>query len=276
MSQIPRDDLAGFLTGIPSRPAPVQHTGFGSGMLNQMNRNVENMRNVGYRLRGEETPEARQAKALASLDLNTAEGLQKLAQAQKATGDIEGAAITTAKALKIQKTQARKKALLKIAEEQNNDLIKEYIMEAGDSDDALQKAQEVLFRKPTAPKGGEKPSGADIKRTKILLATAGEEAKGEEGGIFGAFSTDWNDAWNKLSENKKELIATQVAEYTNKLIKLGDMDLSQAQAIAIKKVYTDNLTETGLFEFKGESRLMTPDEVSKREGKNLEDRLSKY
>ena len=79
---------------------------------------------------------------------------------------------------------------------------------------ALPKALEVLGRKTTEDKNqeGEKPSGTDIKAMKILLSTAGEEAKGKEGGFFGAFSTDWNDAWKKMSDYQQEQVATAVAE----------------------------------------------------------------
>ena len=134
---------------------------------------------------------------------------------------------------------------------------------------ALPKALEVLGRKKpeVEPTKGEKPTGTDIKTMKILLSTAGEEARGKEGGIFGAFSTDWNDAWKKMSPNKKNQVATEVAEAVNKLVDLG-FDLSVAQTMAIKKMYTNNLTETGLFEFKGESKFDPK--------KNLEDRLKQY
>ena len=100
---------------------------------------------------------------------------------------------------------------------------------------------------------------------KILLSTAGEEAKGGE--VFGFLGTDWNDAWKKMSPNKQNKVATEVAEAVNKLVDLG-FDLSVAQTMAIKKMYTDNLTETGLFEFKGESKFDPK--------KNLEDRLKQY
>ena len=143
---------------------------------------------------------------------------------------------------------------------------------------ALPKALEVLGRKTTEDKNqeGEKPSGADIKATKILLSTAGEEAKGKEGGFFGAFSTDWNDAWKKMSDYQQEQVATAVAEATNKLVKLG-FDLSIARAMAIKKMYTDNLTKTGLLEFEGESKFQpTAPDIEKLEQDSLENRLSKY
>jgi hypothetical protein len=138
---------------------------------------------------------------------------------------------------------------------------------------ALNKGIEILGRKQAAQPKGEKPTATDIKFAKKALSLAGEEAKGGEG-FFAFLDTDWNDSWNNQTETAQDLLATQVAEVTNKLID-GGMDLSQARKLAIKKMYTDNLTETGLFEW-GESRMMTPDEIEKRQKKDLEARLKNY
>lgn len=140
---------------------------------------------------------------------------------------------------------------------------------------ALSKGIEILGRKKTEveqPKG-EKPTATDIKFAKKALSLAGEEAKGGEG-FFAFLDTDWNDSWNNQTEAAQDLLAEQVAEVTNKLID-GGMDLSQARKLAIKKMYTDNLTETGLFEW-GESRMMTPNEIEEKQKKDLEARLKNY
>ena len=139
---------------------------------------------------------------------------------------------------------------------------------------SLAKGIEILGRKrpEVKPTKGEKPTGTDIKAAKKALSLAGEEAKGGE--AFGFLGTDWNDAWNNQTEAAQDLLATQVAEVTNKLID-GGMDLSQARKLAIKKMYTDNLTETGLFEW-GESRMMTADEIAEKQKKDLEARLNRY
>ena len=140
---------------------------------------------------------------------------------------------------------------------------------------ALAKGVEVLGRKrpEVKPTKGEKPTATDIKSAKKALSLAGEEAKGGE--AFGFLGTDWNDAWNNQTEAAQDLLAEQVAEVTNKLID-GGMDLSQARKLAIKKMYTDNLTETGLFEWdKGESRMLTADEIEEKQKKDLEARLAK-
>jgi len=138
---------------------------------------------------------------------------------------------------------------------------------------ALPKALEVLGRKQpeVKPIAGEKPSATDIKTMKILLSTAGEEAKGGE--VFGFLGTNWNDAWKKMSPNKKNQVATEVAEAVNKLVDLG-FDLSVAQTMAIKKMYTDNLTKTGLFE-SGESKLKSSEEREEQELQDIRDTANK-
>ena len=137
---------------------------------------------------------------------------------------------------------------------------------------ALKKGIEILGRKKEKARKGQKPSASDIKAAKKALSLAGEEAKGGEG-FFAFLDVNWNDAWNNQTEAAQDYLAEQVAEVTNKLIDDG-MDLSQARKLAIKKMYTDNLTETGLFEW-GESRMMTPDEIEEKQKKDLEARLAK-
>ena len=143
---------------------------------------------------------------------------------------------------------------------------------------SLAKGIEILGRKKTEVKQpkGEKPTATDITAAKKALSLAGEEAKGGE--AFGFLGTDWNDAWNNQTEAAKDLLATQVAEVTNKLIKPpASLDLSEARKLAIQKMYTDNLTETGLFEWgKGESRMMTANEIAEKQKQDLEARLKNY
>ena len=141
---------------------------------------------------------------------------------------------------------------------------------------SIPKALEVLGRKKpeVKPTKGEKPTTTDITAAKKALSLAGEEAKGGE--AFGFLGTDWNEAWNNQTEAAQDLLATQVAEVTNKLIKPpASLDLSEARKLAIQKMYTDNLTETGLFEW-GESRMMTSDEIVEKQKQDLEARLKNY
>ena len=142
MSQIPRDDLVGFLTGIPTRQKPDPYTGRGSGLMNIARSQGTRFADLGRQLRGVENPEARQARALASIDLNSPEGLQRLAQAQRATGDLKGSVETLNKAKTLAQTQARREAAIKVARAQGNSEIEDFLLNGGN----VSKAEEVLFR----------------------------------------------------------------------------------------------------------------------------------
>lgn len=142
MSQIPRDDLVGFLTGIPTKQKPDPYTGRGAGLMNIGRAQGTQLADLGRKMRGVESPEARQAKALASIDLNNPEGLQRLAQAQRATGDLKGSVETLNKARTLAQTQARKEAAIKVARAQGNSEIEDFLLNGGN----VSKAEEVLFR----------------------------------------------------------------------------------------------------------------------------------
>jgi len=108
-------------------------------------------------------------QAMTDLDLRNPEDLIKLAKVQQASGDATGAAQSVAKAQKLQNIANRKESLLKVAREQGNELIEEYILSAGDTDSALNKIQEVLFRRDPAFKSSAPPTKSDIKLyTKLL------------------------------------------------------------------------------------------------------------
>ncbi len=120
-----------------------------------------------------ESARQKQAKALsqatAGLDLNTPEGLMKLAEIQKAQGKLAEAAQTVAKAQKLKNIANRKESLLKVARAQGNELIEEYLLQAGDTDAALNKVQEVLFRRDPTFKTSSAPTKADINLYEKLL-----------------------------------------------------------------------------------------------------------
>lgn len=265
-------DIAGLLTGIPSggyaerMSKRAQELGslFGSGIAGmktgdsrtpqqRLAGDIKNFKNL--------TPERQrgligtlQASGQTGLAGTLAADLQRQTLATKATADAQ----TVADSLPSEYSQ--------LAEAIRRGVT-----------GALGKGIEILGRKKTEveqPKG-EKPTATDIKAAKKALSLAGEEAKGGE--AFGFLGTDWNDAWNNQTEAAQDLLATQVAEVTNKLIKPpASLDLSEARKLAIQKMYTDNLTETGLFEWgKGESRMMTPNEIEEKQKKDLEARLAK-
>jgi hypothetical protein len=98
---------------------------------------------------------------------------------------------------------------------------------------------------------GLDPTVSDIKSIKILMETAGEEEKGKES-WYGIFSTDWNDAWNRLSVAQKHNIATFIAQDAMRLNEQG-MDMGEARVQAVKDYLDSYLKKTGLFEG-GESK----------------------
>lgn len=175
-------DIAGLLTGIPSG-------GFDPmvGLSNTQALNLiaaQGREQMGGAVRGllggdRRTPtdlaieqqkiEREQQEAFANLDLNNPEDLMTLAKIQQASGDLKGAAQTVAKAQKLTNIANRKESLLKVAREQGNELIEEYILSAGDTDAALNKIQEVLFRRDPTFKSTAAPTKSDITLYEKLL-----------------------------------------------------------------------------------------------------------
>ena len=97
---------------------------------------------------------------------------------------------------------------------------------------------------------GLDPTVSDIKSIKILMETAGSEEKGTD--WLYIFSTDWDDAWSRLSDSQKHHIATFIAEDAMRLNE-GGMEMSKARKKAVKDYLDTYLQETGLFEG-GESK----------------------
>lgn len=191
MSQVPRDDLVGFLTGIPTQQKPDPHTGtLGSGLMNVNRKHGSRLANLGYKMRGEENPETRQARALASIDLNSPEGLQRLAQAQKATGDLKGSVVTLQKAQAIAQEQAQKEAVIKLARQQGNTVVEDFVLNGG----SVTKAQEVLLRsdRGTSVKTSSLSKG-EVKQYDLYLDSISEkqlEGAGLDTPLFGKIRRD--------------------------------------------------------------------------------------
>ena len=171
-----RRDIAGLLTGIPSggidpratlTPQQIRANAVMGG-LQQMGRGMRGMFG-GDRRTAQERQKAETRKILSGIDLTTTKGLTQLAQIQQATGDLQGAASTLGKLQKQKEIEARKDALLKIAREQQNELVEEYILQAGNTDSALNKIQEVLFRQKKGVKASGAPTKAEINLYEKLL-----------------------------------------------------------------------------------------------------------
>lgn len=206
------------------------------------------------------TPEEQLGEELQQLNLETPEGLTRLAEIQRMTGDLEGSLQTlgTLRQAEAQGEQrsAMKKYVVDTYGSQYGDLVDTgVIKDLGDLKTFIDKK----------PKKGRDPSKSDVKEIEMLLKTAGSEAKGGE--MFGFFGTDWDEAWKDLSVNKKRNIATEIAEEVDRLVNDDGIDSSVAKKMAIEKMYTANLSEKGLLEF-GESELLSTEE---RQAKEVED-----
>lgn len=215
------------------------------------------------------TKQEQLGRELQNLDLETPEGLTRLAEIQRMTGDLEGSLQTlgTLRQAEAQTEQrdAMKKYVVDTYGSQYGDLVDTgVIKDLGDLKSFIDKK----------PKKGIDPTMTDVKEIEMLLETAGSEALGEEGGIFGAFSTDWDEAWEDLSVNKKREIATQIAEEVDRLINEEGKNSSVAKRMAIEKMYTANLTKTGLLEF-GESKLQSTEERQAKEVQDVRDTASR-
>ena len=182
-------DIAGLLTGIPS--GGIDPLGSMSARERIQQRALRSQQRMGSALGGmfrggkptaqEQLIQAKaqQQKEAANLDLTSSEGLMKLAKIQQASGDSAGAAQTIAKAQKLANIANRKESLLKVARAQGNELVEEYILSAGDTDAALNKIQEVLFRRDPTFKTSGAPTKGDINLyTKLLEQYTDKELEG--------------------------------------------------------------------------------------------------
>ena len=213
------------------------------------------------------TQEEKLGRELQQLNLETPEGLTRYAEIQRMTGDLEGS-LQTLGALRQAEAQTEQKSAMK------KYVVDTYGSQYGDLVDTgvikdLGDLKTFIDKKPK--KGGD-PTKSDVKEIEMLLKTAGSEAKGGE--MFGFFGTDWDEAWKDLSVNKKRDIATQIAEEVDRLVNDDGIDSSVAKRMAIEKMYTANLTETGLLEF-GESKLQSTEERQAKEVQDVRDTASR-
>ena len=118
-------------------------------------------------------------------------------------------------------------------------------------------------------------SNEDVNRAHLRLSTAGSRLKGKEKNwLLGAFSTDWDEAWEDLSADDKNTISTLVAQETKRNQQERKMDFVEAEETAIKDVFVDKLRKSKFFEL-GEAEVMTADEIEEQRKKDLAARLAK-
>lgn len=164
-----RRDIAGLLTGVPSNFA---ETMIRSG---QIAGDIQGGRLRGMLSGGKESylsPREQTNKGLRNFDKLDLKGKTDLIGRLQASGETSLAGQLAAQLKEEQESrliQDRKEALLKIARAQGNELIEEYILSAGDTNAALNKIQEVLFRRDPTFKTSGAPTKSDINLYEKLL-----------------------------------------------------------------------------------------------------------
>jgi hypothetical protein len=164
-----RRDIAGLLTGVPSNFA---ETMIRSG---QIAGDIQGGRLRGMLSGGKQSylsPREQTNRGLRNfdkLDLKEKRDLIGRLQASGQTSLAGQLAAQLEEGRESRLIQDRKEALLKVAREQGNELIEEYILSAGDTDAALNKIQEVLFRRDPTFKTSGAPTKADITLYEKLL-----------------------------------------------------------------------------------------------------------
>ena len=111
------------------------------------------------------TPEEQLGEELQNLDLSTPEGLTRLAEIQRMTGDLEGSLQTLGTLQGMAQEQTLREGLIKIARQQDNEMLVDYINAGGD----LSKVEEYLFKEQAGAKTSAPPSKADMKLYGNLL-----------------------------------------------------------------------------------------------------------
>ena len=209
------NDLLGMLSTKPARgidpranmTPEQQMSGVVYGSIEEMGRGIRGLAGGDRRTQAEVLKDK-----LKSLDLTSPEGLMQLAEVQKASGDLTGAATTIGKVQQLKQIQDRKASLLKVARAQGNELVEEYIMTAGDTNAALNKIQEVLFRRDPTFKTSGAPTKGDINLyTKLLEQYTDKELKtlGIPAGFsFLGFGGGVDDADKLIIINTAKEIAT--------------------------------------------------------------------
>ena len=249
-------DIEGLLTGIPSGGIDPRTQMSGRDMLVQSALAGQQRMASGLRgmFGGQPTIQqqlvqaaGQKQKEMANLDLTKPEDLMKLAEIQKAQGDLTSAAQTVAKAQKLTNIANRKESLLKVAREQGNELIEEYILSAGDTDAALNKIQEVLFRRDPTFKSTAAPTKGDINLyTKLLEQYTDKELKAL--GIPTGFS--FLGIGGGVDEADKLIIINNAKEIATNFPKLGKKAaLSEAlRQYGISKSAENMPTDTNVVE----------------------------
>ena len=171
------------------------------------------------------TPEEQLGEELQQLNLETPEGLTRLAEIQRMTGDLEGSLQTLGTLQGMAQQENLKEGLLKIARQQDNEMLEEFILAGGD----LDKVQEHLFKEQRGAKTSAPPTKADMKLYGDLLEQYTDEDLEKLG-----LDTDFKlfGFGGGLDDTDKRIIINNAKEiFTNKpeLGKKGALDIALRQ-----------------------------------------------
>ena len=171
------------------------------------------------------TQEEKLGRELQQLNLETPEGLTRLAEIQRMTGDLEGSLQTLGTLRGMAQQENLREGLLKIARQQDNEMLEEFISAGGD----LNKVQEYLFKEQKGAKTSAPPTKADMKLYGDLLEQYTDEDLEKLG-----LDTDFKlfGFGGGLDDTDKRIIINNAKEiFTNKpeLGKRGALDIALRQ-----------------------------------------------
>jgi len=233
-------DLTGLMTGLPTdqelrtqgqaRAAQIQGGGLGSNLARgiasrapqreeMMRQGLGGMFGVDTRT-GDQQQKARMQQALSGLDLDTPEGLMQLAKIQQSTGDLAGAAQSTAAAqamverdtAKTKETSIRN-GLLKMARAQGNENMVQWLESGGDT----KTAASVLLKQPKLAKPESFTMMYDTKGNPVKTAVVdGQLVRTTEKGWTAVTSTD------KLTAKAPEKPTSKPSDLSNSDVETYD------------------------------------------------------
>lgn len=171
------------------------------------------------------TQEEQLGRELQNLNLETPEGLTRLAEIQRMTGDLEGSLQTLGTLQGMAQQENLREGLLKIARQQDNEMLEEFILAGGD----LAKVQEYLFKEQRGAKTSAPPTKTDMKLYGDLLEQYTDEDLEKLG-----LDTDFKlfGFGGGLDDTDKRIIINNAKEiFTNKpeLGKKGALDIALRQ-----------------------------------------------
>lgn len=260
-------DLTGLMTGLPTdqdlrtqgqaRAAQIQGGGLGSNLARgiasrapqreeMMRQGLGGMFGVDTRT-GDQQQTARMQQALSGLKLDTPEGLMQLARIQQSTGDMAGAARSTAVAqAMVERDTAKTKetnisnGLLKMARSQGNENMVKWLESGGDS----KTAASVLLKQPKLATPESFTMMYDTTGNPVKTAVVdGQLVRTTENGWTAVTSTD------KLTAKAPEKPTSKPSDLSNSDVETYDALVAEDKTLlpavsVLGKVWGTNISNT--------------------------------